>query len=194
MILKRLRHETRELHMALEERLPLLSPELSVGDYRALLRRFHGYYAPLEEGLVKAGRWREIGLDCPERLKVGALERDLAVLGDDSARIAALPRCANLPEVESLAGSLGCFYVIEGATLGGQIISRHLLQNLNLTPETGCAFFSGYGAETGSRWKAFGEILTNATREGDGDAIVASANRTFSTLSEWLFRNDFPPS
>lgn len=177
--------------MALEERLPLLSPELSVEGYRELLRRFHGYYAPLERELVEAGRWREIGLDYPERLKVGALERDLAVLGDDAVEIAALARCGDLPEVESLAGSLGCFYVIEGATLGGQIISRHLLQNLDLTPERGCGFFSGYGAETGPRWKAFGEILTNATREEDGDAIVASANRTFATLSEWLFRNDF---
>lgn len=82
---------------------------------------------------------------------------------------------------------LGCLYVIEGATLGGQVITRHLLATHGITPETGGAFFAGYGAETGPHWQAFGAMITAAERFGAADEIVASANRTFETLDRWLF-------
>ena len=167
--------------------MPLLRPDFTRHAYHDLLRLFYGYYRPLEQRLLEAGHWREMGLDFPQRLKVPALEKDLAKLGDSEAAMAAIPRCGILPAVGSLAESMGCFYVLEGATLGGQIISKHLLENLRLTPECGCAFFSGYAAETGPRWKAFGEVFTAAAKPGEEDAIIASANRTFSTLADWLF-------
>lgn len=86
---------------------------------------------------------------------------------------------------------LGCLYVIEGATLGGRVITRHLQNQLGTTPDSGGAFFDGYGAETGSRWKAFCTMLSQyADHSADEDrqaAIVAGANRTFETLTHWLF-------
>lgn len=162
-----------------------MRPDFSREDYRDLLRRFHGYYHPLEQDLLNAGHWRDIGLDYPQRLKTAALERDLVTLGDAAPSL--LPQCSSLPDVSPLPASLGCLYVLEGATLGGQIISRHLREHLGLTPATGAAFFSGYGPDTGPRWKEFGTVLTTAAREEDGDAIVAAANQTFMTLSDWIF-------
>lgn len=166
--------------------MPLLRPDFSRQDYHALLRRFYGYYLPLEQRLLEAGHWREMGLDYPQRRKIPALEGDLACFGETGSTLAALPRCGVLPEIGSLAGTMGCLYVLEGATLGGQIISKHLSGNLQLSPETGSAFFAGYGAETGPRWKAFGEIFTAAAKPGEEEAIIAAANRTFSTLADWL--------
>jgi heme oxygenase len=117
---------------------------------------------------------------------VPRLEADLLALGDrDLARI---PRCEQLPDLDTVPQVLGCLYVIEGATLGGQIITRHLLANLGLTAQAGVAFFAGYGAETGPRWQAFGAMLRGgAQRWGGEEEIVASANTTFETLESWLF-------
>ena len=47
----------------------------------------------------------------------------------------------------------GCLDVIEGATLGGPVVTRHLQASLGLTPLSGGAFFSGYVAHKGSHLK-----------------------------------------
>lgn len=80
--------------------------------------------------------------------------------------------------------------MIEGSTLGGQIICKHLSQCLNLTPDTGAAFFSGYGQRTGMQWKAFREFfnLTYLDFNQSQQSIIDSANQTFITLDTWLFR------
>jgi heme oxygenase (biliverdin-IX-beta and delta-forming) len=188
MILKRLRRETSEVHARLEARLPLVNPDLSREEYRGIVAGFYGIYLPLEERLRGVPFWEDIALDFSERRKVGRLEQDLAALGLGAQELARIPQCLELPELDSIARVLGCFYVVEGATLGGQVISRHLLTNLGITPESGGAFFAGYGAETGPRWKAFEAAMTAAAEKfGDEDEIVASATRTFETLERWLF-------
>jgi len=188
MILKKLRQQTSERHTATESRLPLVDPALSRAGYAEIVERIYGFYLPLEARLLAAPFWNEIGFEIEARRKVSRLEWDLQKLSED-AGLTRLPRCAELPEIVSPAQALGCLYVVEGATLGGQVITKHLQKNLGITPETGGAFFAGYGAETGSRWQEFGAMITaQAERLGQDDVIVASANRTFATLEHWLFR------
>ena len=189
-ILQRLKHATRERHVALERRLPLLDPLLSQEAYRQFLGRFFGFYAPLELSLFGSPAWHETGPLYFERRKTPRLALDLIALGAAPDALTALARCRELPDVTSGARLFGCLYVIEGATLGGQIITRHLNAQLGLTPQTGALFFSGYGEQTGSRWKAFGALLTAfAQRSGgeDDDEIIAAANQTFATITGWMF-------
>jgi heme oxygenase (biliverdin-IX-beta and delta-forming) len=187
-ILRRLRNETSERHAALEQKLPLVNPSLSRDSYRSILEGFFGYYAPLEVKLGGSPGWAELGFDFSARRQVPQLEKDLVALGKTTEEVTQLPQCAELPELATIPQVLGCLYVIEGAKLGGQIITRHLHANLGITPETGGAFFVGYGAETGARWQAFGAMITAAVaRLGGEDEIVANANRTFETLHHWLF-------
>jgi len=189
MILKRLKESTRERHAALEDQLPLLDPQLSRENYHQLLGRFYGYYAPLETQLLALPWWDKIGFAYTDRHKTPRLEQDLTALGETSGTLTLLPRCQDLPEAASLSNLLGCLYVIEGATLGGQIITRHLQATLGLTPETGAAFFNGYGAQTGAQWQTFCTMLTDlAERTGGDEEIIATANRTFETLGQWLFQ------
>ena len=111
-------------------------------------------------------------------------------LGDTPETIAALPFCDVLPPLVTLPNLLGCLYVIEGATLGGQIITRHLQKNLHIFPETGAEFFNGYGAATATRWQACCAMLTTqAEKIADDEHIIATANQTFATLEHWLFPN-----
>lgn len=187
-ILKRLRHETSERHAGLEQRMTVMDPHLSRADYRAIVQGFFGYYAPLEARLGASPVWAELAFDFAARRKVPRLEKDLMALGQTAEELPRLPRCTELPELDTMPQVLGCLYVVEGATLGGQVITRHLMATHGITPETGGAFFAGYGAETGARWQAFGAMMTAAAeRFGAADEIVASANRTFETLDRWLF-------
>ncbi|MDB5891504.1 MAG: Heme oxygenase [Polaromonas sp.] len=190
MVLQLLKESTQTRHAAIEARLPLMRADLSLPGYRAVLRRFLGFYEPLETQLLTRRFSGAFGFDYAPRRKTPQLRQDLLALGETPAAVDALARCPALPALATAEQAWGCLYVIEGATLGGQIITRQLHARLGLTPSRGVSFFAGYGAETGSRWKVFCALLNaHAERCGGGgiDETVASANLTFSSLDRWLF-------
>lgn len=188
MILKLLKEATAPLHGALESKLPLLDARMSPHTYRQFLHRFLGYYEPLEARLLAFPYWSALDFDYAGRHKTPRLLQDLQALGETPDAIQGLARCRDLPSLATPGQLLGCLYVIEGATLGGQVITRHLQANLGLTPSSGASFFDGYGAQTGRQWKAFGAMLkASATETEIHGEMVASANRTFETLGNWLF-------
>ena len=194
-------------HTALEDQLPLMNADLSREDYCQFVSRFFGFYAPLEVQLLASPHWHQLAFDYAPRQKTPRLAQDLLALGRSDAALAATPRCMDLPACTTPEQLLGCLYVIEGATLGGRTITRHLQTRLGLSPESGGAFFDGYGAQTGSHWKAFCTMLSNnaddlpnpnpnsnpghcahpSACESRHADIVAGANRTFETLTHWLF-------
>lgn len=187
-ILERLKSGTRARHVALESRTVLLNKDLSLSNYSQCLQRFFGYYAPLEKRLLESPAWHEVGFVYENRYKTPQIEQDLLALGLTQNALKTIPQCNTLPELITTAQLFGCLYVLEGATLGGQIISKHLNASLGLTPDFGCSFFAGYGKQTGSQWKAFGASLTAfATQASSDDEIIASANNTFQTLDCWLY-------
>lgn len=188
MILNRLKQATAARHAAIESRSVLLDPQLSRTTYRACLARFFGYYAPLELRMQRSQAWAETSLPYGDRHKTPLLLQDLVALGSAPEELEQTRHCCALPDLRSPARLLGCLYVIEGATLGGQIVTRHLQAHLGVTPQTGGAFFSGYAEHTGSQWKAFGLHLNAFSQAaGDDDDIVAGAIETFETLDRWLY-------
>ena len=130
-IMQRLKEETRHYHTHLEANprsVAVLSESVSAASYLDLLQHFYGFYAPLEQQLARL-QWLHIGFNYDARRKLPGLEADLRFLGVDRAT---LPLCPNVPSITSLAQAVGTLYVIEGATLGGQIIRRHLQSKLGL--------------------------------------------------------------
>lgn len=185
MILAELRQRTREHHLRVEAGLPLLRDDLTLDEYRALLLRFHGFYAPLEERLRRVPGWEAVGVSPVERSKAPLLAADLRALGVPEPRD--VPACPGLPAVDGLPRALGCMYVLEGATLGGQLIRRQLARTLGIAPGSGCAFFASYGAEVGPMWKAFTAALEDfAAAHPVGGSIVDAACDTFCRLDAWL--------
>lgn len=55
-------------------------------------------------------------------------------------------------ELHTAAEGLGCFYVIEGSSLGGLTIAREAQRRLAITPESGGRYFFGLGKETKVIW------------------------------------------
>lgn len=184
-LLAALRAHTHDQHIRLENQQNWQSADFDLARYRDLLARFYGWYAPMEARLARAADWEALGYDFEARRKTPLLADDLRALG--IADPAGLPRCEALPEVKDAASALGCMYVIEGSTLGGQMLTRHFKAQLGLTPARGCAFFGSYGADVGPRWVAFRAFLAAADVSGAAeDAAIASARATFDTLGAWL--------
>jgi heme oxygenase len=187
MILTRLKHATQADHRAIEAHVDLLNRLGSLVEYRQLLERFWGFYAPIEQQITAGSDWARYGVDIQQRLKTPALARDLQALGLSPAAIAALPRCCVLPAPDDFPHRLGCLYVLEGATLGGQIIARAVRDRLGLTPAHGCGFFASYGDQVGSMWQAFRALVIAAAVDELAElALVRGAHETFAAFGGWL--------
>jgi heme oxygenase len=144
----------------------------------------------LERRIEAAANWSALDFDWPRRRKTPLLRRDLCSAGDSPEVVTGLPRCSDLPDVDGFPQALGCLYVLEGATLGGQVVTRYLTGVPGLENVTWFSFFSSYGAEVGPMWREFGEFLTIQSRGAD-EAIVQAACATFTTLAHWLRRSRF---
>lgn len=181
MLLEDLKVQTRLQHTNLEQ---LNGLPANRADYVAQLERFYGFVAPWERRLAECLPADDILRD--GRGKTGWLEADLSHFDRDAEQRAALPSCGDLPETGSRAAILGACYVLEGSTLGGQFIARHLQEKLGVVAGEGDRYFRSYGAEVGMRWQAFrGELMRHSSPENDA-AIVASARDTFDKLGAWF--------
>ncbi len=180
-ILSRLRLETRSEHDAIEQVLDLMGSSLTRESYRQRLEQFYGFYAPLEAALH--ARCNGEAALLARLSKTAHLRQDLEYFGVEFDE---LPLCRALPRLETQADVLGCLYVLEGATLGGQMITRHVRATLGITPTTGGCFFEGYAQDTGKMWQATRQLLVNCAVDTQTEnKMVASATATFSGLRLW---------
>ncbi|MBO1537559.1 biliverdin-producing heme oxygenase [Pseudomonas sp. OA65] len=185
-LIQALRTETAELHVALEKRLPFFSPKLDLDLYRRLMVAYYGFYQPLEQRLHRLALI-PTGLDQSLRIKLPVLRADLTALGLDDAVIEALPICQALPRIDSRAAALGVSYVLEGATLGGQILRRRVAEQLGLDAASGAAFLNVYGELTGRRWKDFLQYLDDRNLgEARTLEVTRAAKATFTHFEHWL--------
>ncbi len=181
-VLVHLKEATHTQHVALEHELDLLNPTLTRLAYIRLLQRFHGFYAPLEAQLLRIQAWHAYDFDIEARLKTPLLDRDLSFFGVHQAQ-----SCARVPKVQTLADAAGVLYVLEGATLGGHLISRHLQRRFGFAPDHGGAFFANYGSRVGEMWRTYGQFAVRvATDMVVEHAMIAAAQTTFTTLHQWL--------
>jgi heme oxygenase len=178
MIMSQLKQATLQQHLEVEASMPVMQPHLHLETYRRLLGQLYTVIGPLEGQLL--------ALPIPDPFEVAArqkavlLRRDLDTLGvlPDTAPLS--PRLANVSE------ALGAMYVLEGATLGGQVIARHLQTRLALTAGSGSAYFTGYGSETGQMWRRFGAAMTCTVLPEDAPAVIAGAQATFTAFQTAL--------
>ena len=75
--------------------------------------------------------------------------------------------------------------MVEGATLGGRIIGRHLRDGLGLNASTGASFFAGYGEQTGAMWTRL-TAHVDAAPFVDTEEAASAAVETFETLLAWF--------
>jgi len=183
-VLFRLRTGTAAEHEAVERMLDLLDPGIGRGGLIDVLSRLHAFWLAAEAGLDDWAHRRPRDaerLSWPRRRRAALYAADVAALGGTAGSVE-LPRLSGGADTDA---ALGRLYVLEGSTLGGTFIDRHLSGVPGLAGVR-LGAFSPYGPETGAMWAGF----RRATRDhvaagGDPDRIVAAAQETFAALATW---------
>lgn len=173
-----LRAATHEIHERLHQHPALAAVQDGAIDrvaYRRLLARLYGFHI----GFERAARIK------PERSVW--LERDLAALGMNSERRAALPLCRGFPALALPEALLGALYVVEGSALGGVTLARGLEGLFGVGVLDGRRFFTGHQAETGRAWRAYLARLSATDWTAEQQAtILSTATATFALFECWL--------
>ncbi|HEY1022627.1 MAG TPA: biliverdin-producing heme oxygenase [Flavisolibacter sp.] len=158
--------------------LPALTSIRTTEDYAKILKMFYGYFHPLEKLIEKQLYAGELP-DLHKRRKAVSILHDLHQMSQPTEN---LFLCNTLPIINNSAQAFGALYVLEGSTLGGKQIAKMLAKN-PAVPEGTTRFFSGYGEQTGSRWKAFLEVFNQQPGQ---EEIMATATNTFYFLKGWM--------
>ncbi len=188
-ILVQLKTRTAHQHQATEATVNLMRPDYTLDDYRNLLVRFYSFYKPFEAKMSESIARNSVEFNHDERLNTPKLEADLMSLGMSENDLSQIETFADLPNLDSKERIFGSLYVIEGSTLGGQVISRHLKGKFDIDETSGAAFFSGYGKDTGKMWNGYREAVTNFAESGaDAEEIIAGANETFEKIGKCLVK------
>jgi len=182
-----LRTATAEAHRQVELILALPGSIVDGVDYRRWLARFFAIYGPLEERLAEFSDWPQWNIELGTMGHTAGLRHDLTALGCDLNGIGRAP-AEMLPALNTFAEALGALYVLEGSKLGGRFILQDLAARLPAEIADAKDFFSGHGAESGSRWSAFKDSLDHYCVEHPGDlpTVIGGADGTFRAIGAWM--------
>lgn len=183
-VLTTLRTATAADHDRVETSLDLLAPDLTRTRLTEVLHRLHGFWVAAEAGLADWAA-REpadaAGVGWDRRRRASLFAADLCGLGADPGG-SAVP---DLPAVAGTDDAIGRLYVLEGSTLGGTFIDRHLT-GLPALAGARVRGFSPYGRETGAMWHAYRRAARDRVAAGgDAGRMVAAARATFAALAGW---------
>ena len=178
-----LKAQTAQLHNEIEKDLNLLRQDFSLRDYETVLKRFYRFYISLEDSLRKSN----YAMLLEKRSKTELLLKDLSFFGIRKNELEGTFDKVALP-LNSPEEILGAFYVLEGSTLGGRVLTQHFSSKFDFSPEGGINFFNGYGDKTGLYWKEYLEFMDKEWKEKklNEELIISSAQKTFQVLHQWL--------
>jgi heme oxygenase len=180
----RLRDGTGAAHEALESALDLLGSAPDKGRFTQVLERFLGFHLAWERAAFE--RRPDLRSFLAPRSRLPHLRRDLAALGRTNAEQSGLAECpAAASLLDGRARAVGSIYVLEGSTLGGQVIAR-AITDAGWAPPGGLTYFTPYGARTGEMWRRFGAWAEDVVPRDERAAAVVGAARTFGVLQAWL--------
>ncbi|MGG5886480.1 biliverdin-producing heme oxygenase [Falsiroseomonas sp. HC035] len=158
----------------------LAAGRIEAAEYVGLLRRLLGFHLGVEAALAAAPSLEPFGIKVEARRRSPMLLADLKALGAKP-----LAPVAALPAPEGAAWAMGCLYVTEGSTLGGQHLARAL--DGILPGEAGRSFLRGYGARHGAMWReCCGAIEACGAEAGRLAAMIAGAEATFASFEGWF--------
>jgi heme oxygenase len=185
IIMEQLRTATAAEHAAVERLVPLMRADVTVDHYRRYLGRMWGIQAPFDALLDEEAAGAALP-DAAARRRAATLRADLVALGLGDEAIDRLPLCA-LPLTCEPASLLGGLYVLEGSTLGGQIIRRHLQRHLGAETAVATRYLGAYD-DVPRMWSrfcaavdAFALAHPSATPQ-----LVGAAVATFAAVRAWL--------
>lgn len=181
MISEQLKSQTKELHDKVEASMnsnKIFDHTYTIEDYKNLLKQNALLIAKYEQAAIEVLD-AELGtsLELDKRVKANVMQSELANLG--------LQYDASVKQDTtgiSAAKALGILYVIEGSTLGGNVIARALSKN-EAFKEVTFNYFSFYKDQTGPMWTKFKTVLDEyVTSDEAKQECIDGANLAYGTL------------
>ena len=186
LFLTNLRQTTANSHKQLEENYysnAIQESSVTLHNYQTYIAKLYGIILASENDVFPV--LTSLISDIGQRYKADFIVNDLTNTGIPISEVKDLP-VYNFT-VSSTAQALGIMYVLEGSTLGGKFLYKHINKILGLNAENGASYFWGYGQQTGPLWNNFITIVSNyAVEKNCENEIIASAVQTFSNIDLWL--------
>lgn len=178
MISAFLKEHTKKYHDETEDHLQskkIFDKSYTLDDYKKLL--LHNYqlvsqYEP--QILEKLKNHKELELHL--RKKIDVLRTDLENL-EISTETEDPPQ-----NIENEAEAFGALYVMEGSTLGGNVIAKQLKKNPEFE-DVDFNYFGVYGENTGPYWQTFKSIIDEKITEEDYQDCLIGAKKAYQLLS-----------
>lgn len=185
-ILAELKAQTWPIHQELEKislLKKIMKEEINLQEYKKLLCIFYGFIYPYENNIKLTHTNLLIN-----REKSPLLRADLATV--EQLNMEELQFCKVTRSFTTEAEIYGYLYVMEGATLGGQVISQALKTNPKLSPFISTHYFNAYDKKTKRFWSDFSLDLyeKNVTTQ-QKNQVISTATETFTALFQWISRN-----
>ena len=191
MFIQNLRTSTADCHKQLELNslsLALLSDNVNENIYCRYLTRLYSFVKGFEQFVYPV--LSQHFLNISDRKKAAFIEEDLKanhITIDKNTILEEAFFKDTYPDVYLAAGAL---YVLEGSTLGGQIIIKHLQKTMPAGFKN-AAYFSGYQQKTGSMWKEFLQQLIALPQSTlEEQQIIEGAIITFKIIDGLLSNNN----
>ncbi len=192
MLLQELRIATASAHKQLEQSLALQSQAFTLGHYKNLLLAWYKVLQTLEPRVWDHEEWRKLGVETTARRRAKLLFSDLQFFNLIPSLRPEAPIDTQFGEFpKSFAAALGCAYVLEGSTLGGQLIVKTAAHRWNLHPGAGATFFAGHGSDTGRLWRNFlaGLEQWDTKNPKNATAVTDAGRRTFQIFETQLSKS-----
>lgn len=153
----------------------IFNKTFTLEDYKKIIHTNYLMLLHSEDKIFhKLDRYSE-KLQLNDRKKLPLIEKDLKSL--------LLEKTAAGHELELLSHheALGAMYVIEGSTLGGNVIAKQLSRTEGFDDVT-FNFFGCYHENTGPMWKNFKETLDAEVHENKYDEVLSGAKKLYTFL------------
>lgn len=186
MLQDKLKSATKAHHDGLESLMfvhQIMNKTLTISQYKTLLATNYIVHAAIESKLhAQLDQGLQEQLDIQNREKVNALLLDLQEMNMDPAELDTIDFDFS-PKDSGNAAALGAMYVLEGATLGGNVIQKKLRANpafggLNLH------YYGVYSAMLMPKWISFVEILNSNVPEKEHEIAERSAITMFTKIAD----------
>lgn len=193
IFLQQLRSKTAYSHQLIEQNSvsqSLMSQNVTMIQYAQYLQSMYGFVYGFEKMVFPLLKHYQL-LQIDDRRKSHLIQADLVLLNQTAAEPYLNDNLFST-HYQTATAALGGMYVLEGSTLGGQIISRHLSKVLGDSVTEKTTYLKAYAGQTGSMWKNFLQLLCEAGATTDNkDEIIESAINTFSLLNNCLSKHSY---
>lgn len=188
IFLQRLRSKTANSHRLIEQNSAsqlLINEEVTIAQYAHYLKSLYGFVYGFEKMVFPTLMHHPL-LQINDRKKSHLIQADLAMLNQTAAQPYVSDELFST-HYPTAAAAFGGMYVLEGSTLGGQIINKHLSKVLGAAVAGKTTYLSAYANQTGTMWKSFLQLLCEAAACNNHEVeIIDSAVNTFSLLNNCL--------